>query len=100
MGVNGCQGAPWSEELDGKELHGAACDLELREFAASYTSSTWKLTHLMLIQKGWCLIDPLYCCTVKVGPHIALYFPPRTTVLSCILTKLLRTFGFKSICVF
>ena len=44
-GVNGCQGASWSE-LDGKELHGAACDLELREFIVSYTSSTWKSTHL------------------------------------------------------
>ena len=24
VGINGCQGTPWSEELDGKELHGAA----------------------------------------------------------------------------
>ena len=23
MEVNECQGTPWSEELDGKELHGA-----------------------------------------------------------------------------
>ena len=22
-GMSGCQGTPWSEELDGKELHGA-----------------------------------------------------------------------------
>ena len=29
-GVSGCQGALWSEQLDGKELHGAACDLEPR----------------------------------------------------------------------
>ena len=29
-GVNGCQGAPWSEELDGKELLGVAYDLEPR----------------------------------------------------------------------
>ena len=32
-GVNGCQGAPWSEELDGKEVRGALVgerDLELR----------------------------------------------------------------------
>ena len=32
-GVNGCQETPWSEELDGKKLHGALggeCDLELR----------------------------------------------------------------------
>ena len=30
-GMNGFQGAPWSEDLNGKELHGAACgDLEPR----------------------------------------------------------------------
>ena len=29
-GVNGYQGALWSEELDGKELRGAACNLEPR----------------------------------------------------------------------
>ena len=31
--VNGCQGTPWSEEPDSKELHGALggeCDLEPR----------------------------------------------------------------------
>ena len=44
--VNGYQGAPWSEELDGKELHGAACDLGLRGSVVFYTSSTWKSTHL------------------------------------------------------
>ena len=40
--MHGCQGAPWSEELDGKELHGAAGgDLEPRESAVSCTSSSW-----------------------------------------------------------
>ena len=40
-GVNGCQGPPWSEEFDGKELYGAAGgDLEPRESAVSWTSST------------------------------------------------------------
>ena len=29
-GANGCQVASWSEELHGKELRGAACDLEPR----------------------------------------------------------------------
>ena len=32
-GVSACQETPWSEELDGKELHealGGECDLELR----------------------------------------------------------------------
>ena len=39
--INGCQGTPWSEELDGKELHGAAGgDLEPRESAVFCTSST------------------------------------------------------------
>ena len=43
-GVNGCQGRPWSEELDSKELHGALgdeCDLELRESPVSWSSSLW-----------------------------------------------------------
>ena len=42
-GVSGCQRTPWSEELDGKELHGALdgeCDPELRESAVSSISST------------------------------------------------------------
>ena len=35
-GVNGCQEASWSEELDGKELHGVAGgDLEPRKSAVS-----------------------------------------------------------------
>ena len=29
-GANGCQGASWSKEFDGKELRGAACDLAPR----------------------------------------------------------------------
>ena len=45
-GVNGCQGASWSEELDGKQLRGAACNLELKGSAVSYTPSTWKSIHL------------------------------------------------------
>ena len=46
MGLNGCQGASWSEELGEKELHGAARDLELRRSAVFYASSTWKSTHI------------------------------------------------------
>ena len=43
-GVNGYQGAPWSEELDGKELHRAVSgDLESRESAVSCASSTWSI---------------------------------------------------------
>ena len=41
--MNRCQGTPWSEELDGKELHGAAGDgLDPRESTVSCTSSTQK----------------------------------------------------------
>ena len=38
MGVNRCKGTRWSEELDGKELHGVLggkWDLELRGSAVS-----------------------------------------------------------------
>ena len=48
MGMDGCRGTPWSEELDDKKLHGALgreCDLEPRGFAVSWTSSTWS-THI------------------------------------------------------
>ena len=38
--MNECQGTPWSEELDGNELHEAVGgDLERRKFAVSCTSS-------------------------------------------------------------
>ena len=43
-GVNGCQGTPWSEELDGKELYGALddeCDLDTRRSVVS-----WKIVDL------------------------------------------------------
>ena len=41
-GVNGCQGAPYSEELDGKGIPGAAGgDLEPRESTVFCTWSTW-----------------------------------------------------------
>ena len=40
-GMNGCQGTPWSKELDGKEIHRVpGGDLEPRESAVSCTSST------------------------------------------------------------
>ena len=40
-GIKGCQGTPWSEELDGKELHEAAGgDLEPRESTVSCRSLT------------------------------------------------------------
>lgn len=41
-GVNGCQGASWCKELNGKELHGAAGgDLEPKKSAVSCASSIW-----------------------------------------------------------
>ena len=59
--MDGCQGEPWSEELDNKELHGAAGgNLEPREPAVSCTWSTWSTrlspftsVVLLLILKGW-----------------------------------------------
>ena len=49
MGMNGCQGTPWSEELDGKELRGALGgerDLELRGPTVSWDIVDRGLTHL------------------------------------------------------
>ena len=60
MEVNGCQGTPWSEELDGKELHGALdgkCDLELRESAVSWTSSTWSQPTFQHLLQVWYYAD-------------------------------------------
>ena len=48
-GVNGRQRTPWSEELDGKDLHGAfggERDLELRESAVSWNIVDLESTHL------------------------------------------------------
>ena len=99
------KGVPWSEALDGKELHGAAGNLEPRDSVVSCTSSTW-LTRLSpstsvvlcLFQRGKSLIDSLNCCTVTVAPYMALYFPPRTAVLSFILTRMIHTDS--KVCVF
>ena len=69
---NGCQGTPWSEELDDKELHGALgaeCDLEPRKFAVSCTSSPRCrpaflppaiIVALCRFKRGGVLINPLY----------------------------------------
>ena len=55
--VNGCQGTPWSEELDGKKLHGALrseCDQEPRGSSVSRRSSVWS-THLSTPSTGMVL---------------------------------------------
>ena len=65
VGVNGCLGTPWSEELDGKELYGAAwwrlrsgADRILCFIYITNTESTKFLSiyicGIMLILKGWC----------------------------------------------
>ena len=49
MGMDGYQGTPWSEELDGEELHealGGEYDLEPRRSTVSWTS-TWS-AHLSI----------------------------------------------------
>ena len=54
MGMDGCQGSSWSEELDGKELHGVAGgDLEQREPAVSWTSSTWSQPIFQHLLQVW-----------------------------------------------
>ena len=37
------------------------------------------------------MIDSLNCCTVTVVPHMALSFPPRTAVFSCIRARVIHT---------
>ena len=65
VGVNRCLGTPWSELLDGKELHGVTwwrlrsgaeripcfmyiVDTESTQFPSTYMCS------IVLILKGWC----------------------------------------------
>ena len=65
MGINGCYGTPWSEELDGKKLHGELCgeyDLEPRGsvfFLYTVSKSHTALPGIykcgiMLVLKGRC----------------------------------------------
>ena len=72
-GVNGCQGTPLSEELDGKELHGVdggEHDREPRQFALFCTRSQHNLSRhlrcgIMLVLTGVVLLhDPLYSCSI------------------------------------
>ena len=54
--MSACQGTPWSEELKGKERHGALggeCYLKLRGSAVSCTSSTWSQPTFRHLQVGW-----------------------------------------------
>ena len=60
MEVNECQGTPCSEELDGKELHGALggeYDLELRGSNVSWTSSTWSQPTFQHLLQVWYYAD-------------------------------------------
>ena len=60
MGVNGCQGTPLGEKLDGKELHGALggeCDLEPRGSAASWASSAWGQPTFQHLLQVWYYAD-------------------------------------------
>ena len=64
-GVNGCQGTPWREELDGKEFHGASgggsgaeriyrsLHMINTKFTQPFQAST-KKSVIMLVLKGWC----------------------------------------------
>ena len=72
VGTNGCQGTPWSEELDGKELHGAACgeyDREPRGSSLSCTRSQHNPSRhlrfgiMLVLKRVMVLHDLLYSCT-------------------------------------
>ena len=71
--MNGCQRMPWSEEINGKELHGAfggECDLDPTRSTffldiVNMVNTTFNIYYkygVMLILKGWC--SP--CTTVMV----------------------------------
>ena len=90
-GVIGCQGTPWSEELHGKELHGALggeCNLEPRGSAVSCTLSTRSQLTFQHLQvwynadlKGWCFdwsLVLLYYYTAV--PQIILSLSSRTVL--------------------
>ena len=92
--MNECQGAPWSEELDGKEFNGAAGGyLEPRKYTVYCTSSTQRhqlhkhlRTWYYAVFKGvvfgfiHCTAIVLYCCPL---PNC---FSPRR--------QCFRTYGF------
>ena len=71
MGINGCQGTLWSEELSGKELHGAAwwrvpSGAERIRFFPVHGANTavpniYKRGILLIIKAAMILHDPLYC---------------------------------------
>ena len=44
------------------------------------------------------MIDSLTYSTATVVPHMALSFPPRTAMLSCIVTRVIRTDS--KVCIF
>ena len=104
MGVNGCQGTPWSEELDGKELDEAAgdeYDLEPRGSALSYTRiqhnpSKHLRCGIILVLKGavFCLIF----CTAVLMHSIAQYL--THSFVSFIANYALRVVEFASSCIF
>ena len=93
-GVNGCQGTPWSEELDPQELRGAPGgerDLELRGSAVSWNIVDLESTHLsisttcgiILIIKGWC------------SPFVPLYTPKYSVFLSRSVPLCIQTCAFR-----
>ena len=74
MRINGCQETPWSEELDRKELHGAAggeYDREPRRSTLSCTRSPHNPSRhqrygIMLVLKGVVFLhDRLYSFTLE-----------------------------------
>ena len=93
--MNGCQGTPWSEELDDRELHGAAwwrvrSEAEKIRFflhtpaGVSTTLPTIYKCGITLVLNGVVFLhDPLYCCSkVLEYPTYSFVSSSRTVFLS------------------
>ena len=93
-------GARWQSNPQSGVRSGAeriCCFLHIVDLEVNLLSAIYRFS-IMLIDKGWCFVDPLYCSTVTVAPHMALSFSPRSAVLSCILTSVIHTDS--NVCVF
>ena len=99
--MSGCQGTPWSKELDGKEIHEVAwwrlrsraerirCFLHIANTVnPPLITCKWGI---MLIFKEWCLTDPLNCCTAVTGVTCLGLSSSLRPALSCIRTCDFRT---------
>ena len=89
MRVSGCQGTPWREGLEGKEIHSGLVVTTIwsREnplFPIHRRYGQPAVHHL----QGWCSIDLMYCCTaVTVISQMVYVFSSRPVFFLCTRTK-------------